>query len=472
VSAELLLSVSPGEVRAALLEDDETVELVVERPDASDGPGAVYLGRVTAVAEHLDAAFVDIGRGEAAFLPASAAVLAPGKQPIAALVHEGEAVLVQVTRGATGDKGPKATRRVALPGHRLVLRPFEPGVAAGRRLADAAERARLTDIVEGLAKKDDGFILRTAAEGADAAALEAEAAMLRAQWREIAEAARTRQPPLLLHGEADPVARILRDHLPGAAARVVTEGRAGFAAALAWCKRHRPELIDHVEAGGGALFEEQGVEAAIDGALMAEVPLPSGGMIAIEPTRALTAIDVDTGADTRPGGQARGILATNLEAAAAVARQLRLRNVGGLVAVDFVHMRDAAHRRQVAATLRKATADDPAAVDIGEITRFGLLELTRRRERPSLAELMLDPPYALGRRNALTVALAALRAVLRAAERGGPGAPVLKAAPEVIAALGGPAAAALAETETALARPLALEAEPGLARERIEIVRR
>jgi len=474
VSAELLLSVSPGEVRGALLEDDRVVELMIERPDGDTGAGAIHLGRVTAVVESLNAAFVDIGGGTAAFLPASAAGpggATAGKRSIAALVHEGEAVLVQTTRAAGDDKGPKATRRLTLAGHRLVLRPDEPGVAAGRRLADAAERARLTAIVEKLAKKGEGFILRSAAAGASAETLAAEAEILRARWRAVTEAARTRRPPALLDAEPGPVERILRDHLPADAARLVLDGRAGFAAASAWCRRFRPELAERIEVAGADLFETRGVEAAIDEALGVTVALPSGGTLAIEPTRALTAVDVDTGGDARAGGQARSILQTNLEAAAEVARQLRLRNIGGLVAIDFVHMRDAAHRREVAAALRRAAAADAMAVEVGEITRFGLLELTRRRERPSLAELLLDPPFALGRRNVLSVALAALRAVLRAAERGA-GAPVLKAAPEVVAALRGPAAEALAETEKALGRSLLLVAEPSRARETIEVLRR
>jgi ribonuclease G len=469
VSAELLLSVSPGEVRGALLEDDRVVELIVERPGDAAGAGAIYLGRVTAVVESLDAAFVDIGGGAAAFLPASAAATARGGKSIAAAVHEGEAVLVQTTRAAAGDKAPKATRRLTLAGHRLVLRPGEPGVAAGRRLA-AAERARLTAIVETLATEDEGFILRSAAAGASAEALAAEAEILRARWRAVAEAARTRKPPALLDTEPGPVERILRDHVPADAEGIALDGRAGVAAAAAWCKRFRPELAGRIEVAGADLFEARGVEAAIDEALSATVALPSGGTLAIEPTRALTAIDVDTGGDARGGGQARAIRATNLEAAAEIARQLRLRTIGGLVAVDFVHMRDAAHRREVAAALRRAAAGDPMAVEVGEITAFGLLELTRRRERPALAELLLEPPFALGRRTALTVALGALRAVLR--EAGGAGAPVLRAAPEVVAALRGPAAAALAETETALGRPLPLEAEPGRARETFEVLRR
>lgn len=469
MSAELLLSVSPGEVRGAVLEDGRAVELIVERPGGDATAGAIHLGRVTAVVESLDAAFVDIGGGAAAFLPARAAASAPGRTPIAALVHEGEAVLVQTTRAAAGDKGPKATRRLSLAGHRLVLLPDEPGVAAGRRLA-AAERARLTAVVETLAKPGEGFILRSAAAGASAEALAAEAELLRARWRAVTEAARTRRPPALLDAEPGPVERILRDHLPAEAAGIALDGRAGVAAAMAWCKRFRPELADGIGIAGADLFEARGVEAAIDAALSPTVALPSGGTLSIEPTRALTAIDVDTGGDARAGGQARAIRATNLEAAAEIARQLRLRNIGGLVAVDFVHMRDAAHRREVAGALRRAAAADTMAVEVGEITRFGLLELTRRRERPALAELMLEPPAALGRRTALTVALAALRAVLR--EAGGPGAPALRAAPEVVAALRGPAAAALAETETALGRPLLLEAEPGRAREAVEVLRR
>lgn len=473
MSVELLLSVSPGEVRGALVEDDTVVELMVERPDAGDGPGAIYLGRVTAVVDSLNAAFVDIGGGGAAFLPASAAAASPspGKRTIASLVHEGETLLVQVARAAGADKGPKATRRLTLAGHRLVLLPSEPGVTAGRRLADPAERARLSAIVEKLAKPGEGFILRSAAAGADAKTLAAEADWLRARWRTIAEAAERERPPALLDAEPGPIERILRDRLPAGAARIVLDGRAGLPAARAWCRRFRPELAENIEVADSALFEARGVEAALDGALAAEVALPSGGSLTIEPTRALTAIDVDTGAHAPQGGQARALLATNLEAAKAVARQLRLRNIGGLVAVDFVHMRDATHRRQVAAALRQAVAADPMAVEVGEVTRFGLLELTRRRERPSLAELLLDPPVALGRRNALSVALAGLRAVLRAADSG-PGAPVLRAAPEVIAALRGPAAAALAETEAALARPLILKSEPGRDRDSIEVLRR
>ena len=355
MSAELLLSVSPGEVRAALLEDDAVVELLVERPGiddgGGDGPGAIHLGRVTAVVESLNAAFVDIGGGSAAFLPASAAAATPvqGKKSIASLVHEGEAVLVQVTRAGAGDKGPKATRRLTLAGHRLVLRPGESGVVAGRRLADPTERTRLTAIMEKLAGHAEGFILRTAAAGADMKTLKAEVDWLRARWQAVVAAAKKETPPALLDAEPGFVERILRDHLPGDAARIVLDGRAGLPAANAWCRRFRPDLAERIEIAGRDLFAARGVEAAFDEALAAEVALPSGGTLAIEPTRALTAIDVDTGQHAPAGGQARALLATNLEAAAAVARQLRLRNIGGLVAVDFVHMREPAHRRDVAA---------------------------------------------------------------------------------------------------------------------------
>ncbi len=486
MSGEILVSAGPGELRAALVADGRLIDLIVERPGLAPAVGEIHLARVARVVAGIDAAFLDIAGGRTAFLRAIDAVdrdagggggrREADTPPISRLVAEGEARIVQLARAGVGGKDPRVTTRIGLPGRRLVYMPGGEGVAVSRRIGEADERARLSDVMAGPAAAGCGFVLRTAAAGASAEALAEEAGRLRERWTDVEALARVTEAPALLEAGPPPVVRVLRDHGHDGLDRVVIDDRAAHAAALEFCDHDLPGLAGRIELHSGPepLFEARGVEAEIEAALAPRVALPSGGGIAIEATQALVAVDVDTGRHTGRGRLAETALETNLEAARETARQLRLRNLGGLVVIDFVRMERADYRKKIIDELIRATRPDPAAVRVGAMTPFGLVELTRRRGRPPLADVLTGPCPACGGEarvaSPVTLALAALRAVLREAGARPGGAPTLAAAPRVIEALEGEATTAREETEVRLGRALALRPEPEWRQERYEVV--
>ncbi len=484
MSDELLVSVSPGETRLALLDAGRLVDLFVFRAGNGSLVGNVYLGRVARVLAGMDAAFVDIGLPQAAFLrlvDLRAGVAAPavrGERParIGDYLHEGAAVTVQVTRDPVADKGPRVTADVTLPGRFLVYAPHHPGVTVSRRIVDAGEADRLRDLMQDVAEPGEGFILRTAAAGAERDALAAEAAAQRALWAGIAERRAASEPPALIHGELAPVARVLRDYGEAGLKRIRIDHRATLAEATRYCERVFPDLVPRLEPHDEptSVFDLHDVEGQIAAALAPRVDLPSGAAIYIEELEALTAVDVDTGGQTGRSGAAETIFETNLEAATEIARQLRLRNIGGLIVIDFVRMDAPEYRRGVLEALRDACAADPVPVRVVGMSRVGLTEVTRRRTRDSLAAVLTEPCAACdgsGRlQSAETVALGALRALLREARARPEAALGLVTAPAVAEALGGTLRQALAEAESALGRRVDVRSDPGFACEHFEVV--
>ncbi len=469
----LAVDATPGEMRVALISNGRPVEVLYRRTGRESRIGSVFLGRVTRVAPGLAAAFVDIGAPAAGFLNADDARPDPGRPTgvIGDYVHEGAAVIAQVTRDAVADKGPRLTLRLALPGRFLVLAPGQPATRLSRRIDDAGEAERLVRLAERLARPGDGFILRTAATHTDEAAIAEDARALYALWDEIQARARAAAPPACLYDDSDPVARALRDRAGGAPGRVVAEGAQALAAARAACARFAPEIAPEAAGHDGPLFESLGVEDAIEAALSPRVPLPSGGGLAIEETEALVAIDVNMGAGGGASG-ATAALRTNLEAAAEIGPALRLRNLGGLVVIDFARMRPLDHRRRVLAALAAALAPDSAAGRAYGFSRLGLVELTRRRIGPALADLLCEPcPTCAGAgriKNAETVANEAARALLRAAATAPPGRLRLRAAPAVAAFIDDPAGP-FAELARSLGRAFDICEEAAFAPTRFEI---
>ncbi len=469
----IAVNAAPGETRVALLAGARTVEVFHHRAGVDSALGNVYLGRVTRVVPAMAAAFVDIGLERAGFLNAADARPEPDgpARPISACVHEGEAVLVQATCDPIGDKGARLTLWPALPGRRLVFTPGRRRDAVSLRIADADERARLAALVAEHDAGDGGFVARTAAAGADADELARDADELHAQWREIGERRRDAVAPACLHREPGALWRALRDHADAGLGRVVIDSPAALAEARRDCARRLPDLEPRLEGyrGDEPIFEHFGVEAALEAALEARCDLPSGGAVIVEPTEAVCAIDVDTRGCTGGDG-ARARLRTNLDAAAEIARQLRLRAVGGLIVIDFAHMKGKDHRRRVLDALRAALADDGAATPPGGFSRLGLVELTRRRSRPTLADVLCEPRRGAGRRkSAATVALAIARQVAREA-RGTPGPLAVAAAPDVAAALSAPETGTLAALADCLGHALEVRAEAGRDREAHDII--
>ena len=443
---DLLIEVSPGETRAALVDGSgRLAEFMVERMGRESLVGAVVLGRVLRVEKGLDAAFVEIGAARPGFLRR-----APD-------VHEGAAVLVQVTRDAAGDKGAGLAWRPTMIGRYLAITPGRDGVNWSRGIRGGRERARLEETIEAFAREDEGLAVRAHALEADGDMLAAEADRLRTRWRDIEVAAAAAKPPATLLSAPGLIETLLRDRAGG---EVVLDDRAALAKAETLVGEAMPDLDGCLEfhAGPVPLFAAAGIEEQLDAALARTVDLPAGGRLTFDRTEALTAVDVDAGsAGGRKSAAAAG-LAVNLEAAAEAARQITLRNIGGLIVIDFISMRDKGNRRKVVEAVRRAFRGVAVATDVLGMTAAGLVEITRRRAGPSLGETMLRSEDPAPNLDPEAAACAALRAALR---QTGAGRPVLEASPRVIGALEGVLAPALAETNRRLGQALELRSDPG-----------
>ena len=373
----------------ALRDAGHTVELIVEPVNARAEVGSVHLGRITRIVPAMNAAFVELGLERAGFLPLPAPM--DGESPL----HAGAAVIVQVAKDAQGGKGAALAYNIAMPGRYLVYAPRQPGISVSRRIAGDAERARLEAAMAAIAKPGEGYILRTAAEGASEAALAGDAEELRAAWAEIKRGAARATPPARLWGELDPLARVIRDRGHPGIARIVADNDAALDGARREIGRSLPALAGALDAYRDPipLLDRFGIMPDIDAALTARVGLPSGGFLYIEPTQALVAIDVNSGrhnadSSSGPNRQPETILAVNLEAAREIAHQIRLRNLSGLIVIDFVHMTLQDDRNRVIDALRAALADDPTYARIGGFSPLGLVEIARKRGRPPLHELL------------------------------------------------------------------------------------
>ncbi len=451
---DIRIAVGPGETRAAFLEAGALIRVVVERDEPGPRVGDIYAGRVTSLAGGIDAAFVDIGADRPGFLGLTEARRHAGNGGrIGDHVCEGDAIVVQVVRAPEPGKGAKLSRRPALAGRFLVFLPVETGIGVSRRLADRTVAQRIKALLPGDA---GGWLLRRAAADASPAMLAAEVERLIGAWAGMAPA--TRPPAVLAHGP-DTLVTALREEATRALRRLVVDDHTMARTA----RMALPDLADRVEVvRWGSAFTDDVADqmAALTSPILR---LPSGGVVTITPTPALIAVDVDTGT-ARAGSADATALAVNREAVAAIARRLRAADLGGYVVVDVVPLAKPGHRETLLAEVRRAVAEDPRPVRIGGWTSLGRLELTRRREGPSLVDrLLIDCPVCAGTGRVgspTTTALAGLRAAL-AEDLAQPGRRwVLRAAPQVIDVLRDRCAAALAATEARLGRPLVLDADP------------
>jgi len=415
---ELLIDAVPGELRAALLEDGTAAEVSIDRQGHRSVVGNIYLGRVEAVEPSLQAAFISLPEGPPGYLPlkyAGALIKPDSNAPrrIERILHQGQSVIVEATRDAVGDKGPGLTSLISLPGRRLVYQPFHQGTAVSGRIRDTVERTRLESILAVLGDSAGRFLARTAAKGADASVLHDEAADLRAAWNTMSDRARQEKKPVCLYQDLPPLERALRDWVHQNIDRIVLDGPAELAAAKRYLAQHMPGLEERVEVHVGLppLFEARGVEEAIDSTLAARIDMPGGGWITIETTEALTAIDVNSGDETSHSDREQTGLAVNLRAVPLIARQLRLRDIGGMIAIDFIYMESLRHREQVLATLRRAFDQDRTPVAVLGFSRMGLCELTRRRSRTTLPDLLAGPHHVARERSIESVGYDVMRAI-------------------------------------------------------------
>jgi ribonuclease G len=472
---EILINAGAAEIRVAVMEDGRLQELYLERTIGLDEGalrrartggrsghsliGNIVLGRVQRVLSGMQAAFVDIGLDRAGFLGARearcladlAAICADAQgderpPKIGDCVREGEEIVVQVIKDPIGEKGARLSANVTIPGRLLVLVPNQPGVALSRRIEDEAERLRLTQIGEQLIASPGappipgaGFILRSAAIGASFADLRDDAERIAEAWRAVMARRQSARAPATLHHDLDPVERTMRDEVDAATTRVLVDDMQALGAARAYCRRAMPAAEDrlHLFEGPGTLFDSYRLEEEIAQLLVPRIALSSGGWITIEGTEALTAIDVNSGSYMAATGLEETSLKVNLEAAEEVGRQLRLRGIGGLIVVDFIHLSDAENIQMVLASLAASLAKDRTPTQISPMSEFGLVEITRKRIRDPLFKLMTEccrSCHASGRTlTRESVAMEILRSVEREAAAS-PGRPIVaRAAPDVVA---------------------------------------
>ncbi len=439
---KIYINKAPGETRIAIIEGDRLSDYIISRDGKESLVGNIYQGRVTAVLDGLQAAFVEIGEERAGFL--SVADLRPlGDQQrddrIANYIAEGDAILVQVLRDPEEDKGAKLTGRVSLTGRDMIFAPGQSGVTLSRKITGDDERQRLDDIMAKVVPEgtQGAFVLRTVAAEAELEDLEDGVRRILERWTEIKKRQEKATPPECIEKELLPPFSILRDYGGTDLESIICDEPLLLGELKKFVADEMPDLEESIKAFAekDSLFTSLGVEEMIDSALDPFVALPSGGSIIISETPALTAIDVNTGS-TSNGGREQTALMTNGEAAAEIAHQIRLRNLSGLLIVDFVSMRRRENQDAVYRKLRRAVGDDQLRPHVVGFTKLGLLEMTRRRKGPSLSEV-ISGNIAVARKSPETVGLESLRGVLREAQVNSATGYKIEAAPIVIFALKG-----------------------------------
>ena len=430
---ELIINVTNQETRVALLENSQLVELHIELARDRTIVGNIYKGRVLRVLPGMQAAFVDIGLERAAFLYVSDVVdhadeLQPmiqnGDEPspdkpedektidpysgstiqqtyaIEDLLQEGQEVMVQVAKEPIGTKGARITSHISLPGRNLVLMPTVKHIGISRRIEDEEERQRLRDAVESMGSDNAGFIVRTAAEGKEDQALKNDIAFLLSIWEKIHDRYQNSTAPNLLHSDLNITLRAIRDLFSSEVDRVVIDNPDEYKKILSFFGQHMPRLNYTIEQYDLAdpIFDNYGLEIEISRALQRKVWLKSGGYIVIEQTEALTAIDINTGRFVGKRNLEDTILKTNLEAVKEICYQLRLRNIGGIIIIDFIDMERETNREKVYNALAEMLKKDKARTNILKISDLGLVEMTRKRTRENISRVLSEPcPYCEGK---------------------------------------------------------------------------
>ncbi|QDQ87757.1 ribonuclease G [Alcaligenaceae bacterium SJ-26] len=435
MTEDILINVTPFETRVAIVGQGAVQELHIERSVQRGHVGSLYLGKVVRVLPGMQSAFVDIGLERAAFLHIadlrenrSERTQGNSVTPIEKLLFEGQTLMVQVAKDPLGAKGARLSTQISIAGRMLVYLPFEPHIGISQKIDDDTERNRLRERLEALTPDDEkgGFIVRTQAEGASDEEIRADLDYLRTLWRMIQATARTAGAPVLLHQDLTLAQRVLRDMVTPLTGKIQVDSRTVFADMVAWARQYTPAVETRLShySGERPLFDMYGVDEEIARALSRRVDLKSGGYLIIDQTEALTTVDVNTGGYVGGRNFDDTIFKTNLEAAQAIARQLRLRNLGGIIILDFIDMEDEGHRQAVLAALEKALQPDRTRMTLNGFTQLGLVEMTRKRTRDSLAHQLCEPcPTCQGRGNVRTprtICYEILREILREARQFNP----------------------------------------------------
>jgi len=482
VSEEILVNVTPPETRVAVVENGAVQEIIIERADRCGLVGNVYQGRICRVLPGMQAAFVDISLERGAFLHTSDIVGAEGEprsEQIHEIVSEGDSITVQVVKDPIGTKGARLTTNISIPSRYLVFMPALGTTGVSQKIEDEEERKRLREILQRFVETaggEGGFIARTAAEGISEEALIKDMGFLSKLWIGIKSRCRSADDIGLIHEDLPLALRALRDLVGPEVERVRIDSRSTLERAHTFAAKYIPDIATRVELyqGERPLFDLYGVEDEIQKALQRKVQLKSGGHLIIDQTEAMTTIDVNTGAFVGHRNLEETIFKTNLEAAHAICRQLRLRNLGGIIIIDFIDMNDHEHKRQVLRALEKCLAKDHAKTHLTEVSSLGLVEMTRKRTRESLEHILCEPCTCCAGRGTLktaeTTCYEIFREILREARQFDVETLLVLASQEVIDRLLDEESGHLAELEELTGKPIRLQAEALYTQEQYDVV--
>ena len=494
VSEEILINVTPRETRVGVVENGMLQELHVERASRRGYVGNVYKGRVQRVMPGMQAVFVDIGLERAAFLHASDIVRPPlpdgaelsvgsngngnGHMPtISELVHEGQEIVVQVVKDPIGTKGARLSTHLSIPSRYLVLLPHARTLGISTRIEDEAERQRLKDVLTPLIGDNPlGYIVRTNAEGQSAESLAFDVTYLGKVWRVVQENIAKSKVGERVYEELSLPLRALRDLLNDDIEKVRVDSRETFEKVAKFVHKFMPSLDDRIEhySGERPIFDLYGVEDEIQRALRKEVPLKSGGYLIVDQTEAMTTIDVNTGGYLGTRNLEETVYRTNLEAAQAASRQLRLRNLGGIIIIDFIDMTDEEHKRQVIRMLEKGLTRDHAKTTVYPMSQLGLVEMTRKRTTESLERQLCEPcPACMGRgtvKTAETVTYEIFREITRAVRQFNAQKLLVMASPKVVNRILEEESTAVAELEEFISKSIRFQAEEHYSQEQFDVV--
>jgi len=483
---EILINVTPSEVRAALLENGVLQEVYVERAARRGLISNIYKGRVSRVLPGMQAAFVDIGLERTAFLHASdispnegRTVTEDDPPDIRDLTREGGEILVQVVKDPLGKKGARLTTFITLPARHLVLMPKSNGVGISARIEDESERERLRGLVEQLLVEHElgcGAIVRTVAEGAEQQTLRDDLKYLMRLWGVVQQRCSKKPVKTLIHEDLSLPQRVLRDMVTSSVAQILVDSEADFDQMSEFAATFLPEVTPKLEhyQRRRPIFDLHGIEDEIQKALERSISLKSGGYVIFDQTEAMTTVDVNTGGYVGHRNLEETIYRTNLEAAVAIARQLRLRNLGGIIIIDFIDMEEEEHRESVLRVLEESMARDHARHQITPVSPLGLVEMTRKRTRESLQHILCeDCPSCVGRgfiMTAETVCFEVFREVIRQARQFDFDEALVLAHQDVIELLLDEQASGLADIEEQTGKSIRLQSEALYVQDQFDVV--
>ena len=479
---DILINFTPQETRVAVMYQGAVQELHIERTASRGLVGNIYLGRVVRVLPGMQSAFVDVGLERTAFLHV-ADIYEPRQsgeppRPIEHILHEGQSLVVQVIKDPIGSKGARLSTQMSLAGRMLVYLPMEKHIGISQRIENEAGREALREKLTRLVGENEqgGYIVRTMAENASDEDLQKDMAYLRKLWGNIEERAKTHTPPALIYRELSLGLRVLRDFVNPDTSSIVIDSRENFGALSAFAKMYTPAVVPLLThyIGERPLFDLHGVEEEIQKALARRVDLKSGGYLIFDQTEAMTTIDVNTGGFVGVRNFDDTVFKTNLEAAQAIARQLRLRNLGGIIIIDFIDMESEEHKSSVLAEFNKALASDHTRLTVNGFSALGLVEMTRKRTRESLAHILCEEcPTCGGRgevKTARTVCYEILRELLREARQFNAREFRILGSVSVIDVFHEEESQGLAMLSDFIGKPISLQAEPSYTQEQYDIV--